>query len=50
MFVFEHACLEWNMHVTHVNMGKIPCHHAAPFPDEHALKQAAVTQIKQHEQ
>jgi hypothetical protein len=30
IFFFERACSEWNMHV---NMEKIPCQHAAPFPD-----------------
>ena len=27
---FEHACSEWNMHVPHVEHGKISCHLVAP--------------------
>ena len=30
---FKISCSEWNMHVPHVEHGKISCQHAAPFPD-----------------
>ena len=30
---FKIPCSEWNMHIPHVEHGKILCQHAAPFPE-----------------